>query len=408
MYCWVKEIHAATATVATLRGAWVEYDTCLITAVKVKLTPRELLTANRMLGERLPWAEGGPGKPDAPYEWVTDLIASETNWGHLGEDRYDMLSTSLTRSCTKMVKVSCPSWDYDAANALPALTGDQYEKLCNSHAAADQKKVTLYEGYALHLTAYNRGMKFINAYFNRWSQSRALEETLKLAAHKEGKVLDEFVKELDSERIAKNQAYRDKAAKKQKVVVKTSVVVGAKESTQALRQVKGALTKAQNDLKARQEQVAPLVTENQKLKDFINSQNVKITGMTQRMAEMKAQALNTAGQLQSATSKLEMTEDAKRESNPNYAMPGLAEMKKQYEACMAFFNEASPMDTGTLTEVQVFQTLMAPDLARWGAGSTCSGGRAASGSPVPGGLLSPGAGPSGAGGGGFTPSAMQF
>ena len=75
---------------------------------------------------------------------------------------------------------------------------------------------------------------------------------------------------------------------------------------------------------------------------------------------------------------------------------------------MAFFNEASPMDTGTLTEVQVFQTLMAPDVARWGAGSTCSGGRAASGSPVPGGLLSPGAGPSGAGGGGFTPHAMQF
>ena len=368
MYCWVKEITGATATVATLRGSWVEYDTCLITAVKVKLTPRELLTANRMLGERLPWTEGGPGKPDVPYEWVSDLIASETNWGHLGEDRYDMLSTVLTRSCTKVVKVSVPNWDFDAANDLPALTGDQYEKLCNSHAAADQKKVTLYDGYALHLTAaYNRGMKFINAYFNRWSQSRALEETLKLAAEKEGKVYCDFLKELDSERSAKNQAYRDKAAKKQKVGVKTSVVVGAKESVQALKQVKGALTKAQNDLKARQEQVAPLVTENQKLKDFINSQNVKITGMTHRMAEMKAQALSTAGQLKSATSKLEMTEDSKRESNPNYAMPGFADMKKQHEACMAFFNEANPMDTGTLTEVQVFQALMAPDLGRWGA-----------------------------------------
>ena len=123
---------------------------------------------------------------------------------------------------------------------------------------------------------------------------------------------------------------------------------------------------------------------------------------------MEAQALNTAGQLQSATSKLEMTEDAKRESNPNYAMPGLADMKKEYEACMAFFNEANPMDTGTDDDVQVFQALMAPDVARWGVGSTCSGGRAAAGSPILGGQLSPGAGPSGAGGGGFTPSAMQF
>jgi hypothetical protein len=52
----------------------------------------------------------------------------------------------------------------------------------------------------------------------------------------------------------------------------------------------------------------------------------------------------------------------------------------------------------------VFQTLMAPDLARWGAGSTCSGGRAASASPVATGMLSPGAGPSGAGGGGLNPS----
>jgi len=103
-----------------------------------------------------------------------------------------------------------------------------------------------------------------------------------------------------------------------------------------------------------------------------------------------------------------MTEDAKREANPNYAMPGLADMKKQYEACMAFFNEASPMDTGTLTEVQVFQSLMAPDLARWGVGSHCSAGRAASGSPVPGAVLSPGAGPSGAGGGIVSPSQMQF
>ena len=408
MYCWVKEIHSTTATVATLRGSWVEYDTCLITAVKVKLTPRELLTANRVLGDMLPWAGAEGDKPENPYEWVTDLIAPGTNWGHLGEDRYSMLSTVLTRSCTKMVKVSVPSWDYGAANLLPALTEDQYDKLCNSTSSADQKKVTLYMGYALHLTAYNRGMKFINAYFNRWSQSRALEETLKLAADKEGKVYDDFVKELDSERIAKDQAYKDKAAKKQKVVVKTSVVVGARESTQALKQVKGALTKAQNDLKARQEQVAPLVTENQKLKDFINSQNAKINGMTQQMAKMKAQALNTAGQLQSATSKLEMIEGSKKEAIPNYAMPGLADMKKQYEACMAFFNEASPMDTGTLTEVQVFQSLMAPDLARWGVGSHCSAGRTASGSPVPGGLLSPGAGPSGAGPSGFTPSAMQF
>ena len=129
------------------------------------------------------------------------------------------------------------------------------------------------------------------------------------------------------------------------------------------------------------------------------------------MAEMEAQALSTAGQLKSFTSKLEMTrtEDSKRESNPNYAMPGLADMKKQYAVCMAFFNEAKYlMDTGTVTEVQVFPALMALDLGRWGAGSTCSGGRAASASPVPGGLLSPGAGPSGAGGGGFTPSAMQF
>ena len=80
---------------------------------------------------------------------MSDLIASDTNWGHLGKDRYDMLSTVPTRSCTKMVKVSVPNWDFDAANDLPALTGDQYEKLCNSHAAADQKKVTLYDGYAL-------------------------------------------------------------------------------------------------------------------------------------------------------------------------------------------------------------------------------------------------------------------
>ena len=404
----MKELQAATATVATLRGAWVEYDTCLITAVKEKLTPRELLTANRMLGEGLPWDDEVYGKPAKPYDWVTGHIASDTNWGHMGKDRYELLLTDLTHSCTKMVQVSVPAWDFEAASDLPALTGEQYDKLCKSYFTVDLRKVTLYGGYALHLTAYNRGTKFINAYFNRWSQSRALEGTLKLAAEKENKVYDDFVKELDSERIAKTQAYKDKVAKKQKTIVKASVVVGAKESTQALRQVKGALTKAQNDLKARQEQVAPLVTENQKLKDFINSQNVKITGMAQRMAEMKAQALNTAGQLQSATSKLEMTEDAKREANPNYAMPGLADMKKQYEACMAFFNEASPMDTGTLTEVQVFQTLMAPDLARWGAGSHCSGGRTASGSPVPGGLLSPGAGPSGAGGGGFTPSAMQF
>ena len=92
--------------------------------------------------------------------------------------------------------------------------------------------------------------------------------------------------------------------------MKTSVVVEAKETTQALKQVKGALTKAQNDLKA-----------HQKLKEFINSQNAKITGMTQRVAGMKAQALNTAGQLQSATSKLEVTEGAKRGANPNYAMP---------------------------------------------------------------------------------------
>ena len=94
--------------------------------------------------------------------------------------------------------------------------------------------------------------------------------------------------------------------------------------------------------------------------------------MAQRMAEMKAQALSTAGQLKSATSKLEVTEGAKREPTPNYAMPGLDDMKKQYEACMAFFNEANPMDTGTVTDVQVFQALMAPDVARWGAGSTCS------------------------------------
>ena len=55
MYCWVKELTSATATVATLRGAWVEYDTCLITAVKVNLTPRELLTANGC------WATCSPG-----------------------------------------------------------------------------------------------------------------------------------------------------------------------------------------------------------------------------------------------------------------------------------------------------------------------------------------------------------
>ena len=146
------------------------------------LTPRELLTANRMLGDMLPWAGGGAGKPDRPYDWVTGHISSDTNWGHMGKDRYDILLTVLTRSCTKMVQVSVPNWDLQAANDLPALTADQYDKLCNSHAAADQKKVTLYDGYALHLTAYNRGMEFINAYFNRWSQSRALEETLKLAA----------------------------------------------------------------------------------------------------------------------------------------------------------------------------------------------------------------------------------
>ena len=171
---------------------------------------------------------------------MTAHIASEENWGHLGEHRYETLLCDLTHSCTKLVQLSVPNWNYEAADKLPALTGDQYDKLCNTTSSADQKKVTLYMGYALHLTAYNRGMKFINAYFNRWSQSRALEETLKLAAKKENKVYDDFVKELDSERIAKDQAYKDKAAKKQKVVVKTSVVVGAKESTQALRQVKGA------------------------------------------------------------------------------------------------------------------------------------------------------------------------
>ena len=131
MYCWVKEIHAATATVATLRGAWVEYDTCLITAVKVKLTPRELLTANRMLGEGLPWDDEGAGKPEGPYEWLAGHIAADTNWGHMGKDRYDILLAVLTRSCTKMVKVSCPNWELEAANDLPALTADQYGKLCN-------------------------------------------------------------------------------------------------------------------------------------------------------------------------------------------------------------------------------------------------------------------------------------
>ena len=53
MYCWVKEITGVTNTLATLGGPWVEYDTCLITAVKVHLTPREMHTANRMLGEGL-------------------------------------------------------------------------------------------------------------------------------------------------------------------------------------------------------------------------------------------------------------------------------------------------------------------------------------------------------------------
>ena len=176
----------------------MEYDTCLITAVKVKLTPRELLAANKMLGDGLHWGGGLYGRPAKPYEWVTDLIASDTNWGHMGKDRYELLLVDLTESCTKMVQVTYPNWDFDAANDLPALTGDQYEKLCNFHAAADQKnelKVTLYMGYALHLTAYNRGMKFINAYFNRWSQSRALEDTLKVAAEKEGKVYHEFLKQ---------------------------------------------------------------------------------------------------------------------------------------------------------------------------------------------------------------------
>ena len=91
----------------------------------------------------------------------------------MGEDRYELLLVDLTHSCTKMVQVSVPNWDYEAASDLPALTGDQYGKLCNSHAAADQKRVTLYGGCALHLTAHNRGTKFTNAYFNRWSQSRA-------------------------------------------------------------------------------------------------------------------------------------------------------------------------------------------------------------------------------------------
>ena len=77
MYCWVKEIHAPNATTATLKGAWVEYDTCLITAVKEKLTPRELLTANRMLGEGLPWDDEVYGKPATPYDWVTAHIASD-------------------------------------------------------------------------------------------------------------------------------------------------------------------------------------------------------------------------------------------------------------------------------------------------------------------------------------------
>ena len=66
MYCWVKEIVGATATVATLKGPWVGYDTCLITAVKVKPTPRELLTANRMLGDMLPWAGGGMASQRIP------------------------------------------------------------------------------------------------------------------------------------------------------------------------------------------------------------------------------------------------------------------------------------------------------------------------------------------------------
>ena len=87
MYCWVKEIHAPNATTATLKGAWVEYDTCLITAVKEKLTPRELLTANRVLGEGLPWDDEVYGKPATPYDWVTAHIASDENWGHMGKDR---------------------------------------------------------------------------------------------------------------------------------------------------------------------------------------------------------------------------------------------------------------------------------------------------------------------------------
>ena len=163
MYCWVKELHAATATCATLRGAWVEYDTCLITAVKIHVTPRELLTANKMLGDGLHWDGDIYAKPPKPYDWVTAHIASEENWGHMGKDRYELLLMDLTQSCTKMVKTPVPTWDFNAANDLPALTGDQYDKLCNSHASADQKRVTLYDGYALYLTAFNRGTKFINA-----------------------------------------------------------------------------------------------------------------------------------------------------------------------------------------------------------------------------------------------------
>ena len=59
-----------------------------------------------MLGDGLPWAGGGQGKPDKPYDWVTGHIGADTNWGHMGKDRYDILLTVLTRSCTKMVKVS--------------------------------------------------------------------------------------------------------------------------------------------------------------------------------------------------------------------------------------------------------------------------------------------------------------
>jgi len=102
MYCWVKEITGVTNTLATLGDPWVEYDTCLITAVKVHLTPRELHTANRMLGEGLHWDKNVCGKPAKPYDCTKQCYDITLGQSY---ERFITLAMLLRKLCTAKVMV---------------------------------------------------------------------------------------------------------------------------------------------------------------------------------------------------------------------------------------------------------------------------------------------------------------